>query len=79
MDCIELTINGRTVVARDISPTTTLLNFLRGSLRLTGTKEGCAEGDCGACTVAVLDPRGTTSPSWRAVNSCLVLLPMMQG
>lgn len=74
MQDLELHINGRPIQERDVSPTMTLLQYLRGPLGLTGTKEGCAEGDCGACTVAVLDPSG---PTYRAVNSCLVLLPMV--
>jgi len=60
-------------------PTTTLLEYLREHLHLTGTKEGCAEGDCGACTVAVLDPDAPGGPTYRGVNACLVLLPMVQG
>lgn len=68
-------VNGRPVDATGQAPTTTLLDFLRRELRLTGTKEGCKEGDCGACTVAVLDDAG----HFRAVNACLVLLPMVQG
>ena len=76
MDAIEFTINGRRIVERSVSPTTTLLGYVRNHLGLSGTKEGCAEGDCGACTVAVLD---TAAGRWRAVNACLVLLPMVQG
>jgi len=52
---------------------------LRQYKHLSGTKEGCAEGDCGACTVAVLDPDETGSSAWRAVNSCLMLVPSLQG
>ena len=67
-------------ISEDVaSPTTTLLDYLRGHRRLTGTKEGCAEGDCGACSVAILDPDGPAGPTYRAVNACLVLLPMVQG
>src|SRR5688500_8257906 len=72
-------LNDRPVADDSASPTTTLLEFLREQLRLTGTKEGCAEGDCGACTVAILDPDAPGGPTYRAVNSCLVLLPMVQG
>ncbi len=79
MDCIELTVNGRRVTESRVPPTTTLLAYLRENLQLAGTKEGCAEGDCGACTVAVLDPEAHGGPRWRAVNACLVLLPMMHG
>ncbi|MEQ8981456.1 MAG: 2Fe-2S iron-sulfur cluster-binding protein, partial [Deltaproteobacteria bacterium] len=53
---IEFTLNGQRISASDVSPTMTLLQYLRGPLGETGTKEGCAEGDCGACTVAIVDP-----------------------
>ncbi|MEZ5397933.1 MAG: FAD binding domain-containing protein [Bryobacterales bacterium] len=71
---VRFVVDGE-VVAVDGPPTTTLLQWLRGSGR-TGTKEGCAEGDCGACAVAVLD---RPSGRWRVVNACLVLLPMVDG
>ena len=60
---IQCMINGQHV-ARDIDVDTRLLDFIRETLHLTGTKEGCGEGECGACTV-LLDGK--------AVNSCLVL------
>ena len=59
---VSLTVNG-TAHAVDVSPWKRLLDVLREDLRLTGTKEGCGEGECGACTV-MLDGE--------AVNSCLV-------
>ncbi len=76
---IEFTLNGQRTSASDVSPTMTLLQYLRGPLGATGTKEGCAEGDCGACTVAIVDPDAPQGATFRAVNSCLVLLPMVHG
>jgi xanthine dehydrogenase small subunit len=55
----------------------TVLDYLRGVERLTGTKEGCAEGDCGACTVAVARPGRTGH--FDAVNSCLMMVPQLSG
>jgi xanthine dehydrogenase small subunit len=76
---LEFELNGIAVSLDDASPTTTLLRYLRDEARLTGTKEGCAEGDCGACTVAVAEKTLDGTVKWRAVNSCLLLLPMVQG
>ena len=62
-----------------LSPTTTVLNYLRSLPGHKGVKEGCAEGDCGACTVvtATLDNRGTLQ--YESIDSCLVFLPMIHG
>lgn len=79
MNHLRFNLNGTWVEERNLSPTTTLLRYLRDSRGLSGTKEGCAEGDCGACTVAVGERRLDGPLTWRAVNSCLLLLPMLQG
>jgi aerobic-type carbon monoxide dehydrogenase small subunit (CoxS/CutS family) len=77
MPGIEFVLNGRTVHAEGFTPQTTLLDFVR-SQGLTGAKEGCAEGECGACTVLMVRPRGTGS-RYVPVNSCLLFLPMAAG
>lgn len=69
MSGIRLTLNGRGRNV-DAPPSTTLLDWLRESEHLTGTKEGCAEGDCGACTVVV---------DGRAVNACITLMGQVHG
>ncbi len=71
---IVFLLNGETVRVGDEPPTRTLLDWLRERRGLTGTKEGCAEGDCGACTVMVTDERGA-----RAMNACILFLPQFHG
>jgi xanthine dehydrogenase small subunit len=72
----DLIVNGRTVRAEG-GPQTTLLDFLRAR-GLTGAKEGCAEGECGACTVVIVRRRGAHT-AYVPVNSCLMFLPMAAG
>ncbi len=67
-------LNGEPVRLTRVSPTDTLLDWLRDRRGLTGTKEGCNEGDCGACTVMVTDARGA-----RALNACILFLPQLHG
>ncbi|HEV7692757.1 MAG TPA: xanthine dehydrogenase small subunit [Hyphomonadaceae bacterium] len=74
-DTVRFTLNGKPVEIRAPDPTRTVLEWLREDRRLTGTKEGCAEGDCGACTVMAVDPQGKV----RAFNSCIQFLPMIDG
>ena len=76
---IRFWLNGKEEVVDGLSPTTTLLQYLRLHRQQTGTKEGCAEGDCGACTVTFLDPNAPGGATYRGVNSCLLLLPMVHG
>ncbi|AFK06641.1 MULTISPECIES: (2Fe-2S)-binding protein [Mesotoga] len=66
---ISFTLNNERL-SMDVVEDMRLLDFLRDELGLTGTKEGCGEGECGACTVII---------DGKAVNSCLVLLPEIDG
>ncbi|MEP2654611.1 MAG: xanthine dehydrogenase small subunit [Sedimentitalea sp.] len=71
---IAFRLNGETVALRDVAPTVTLLDWLREDRGLTGTKEGCNEGDCGACSVMVTDDSGA-----QALNACILFLPQLNG
>lgn len=71
---ITFLLNGESVLLPDVSATTTLLDWLREERGLTGTKEGCNEGDCGACSVMITDANGS-----RALNGCILFLPQING
>ncbi len=75
---IRFLLDGDVHVVRDVSPTTTVLQYLRDHIRRCGTKEGCAEGDCGACTV-VLAELVDDELRYRATNSCIQFLPTIDG
>jgi xanthine dehydrogenase small subunit len=75
---IRFVLDGEVIEVADREPTATVLDHLRYTLRRTGTKEGCAEGDCGACTVMLGELDGETL-KWRAVNACILFLPMVDG
>jgi xanthine dehydrogenase small subunit len=74
-DSIRFTLNDQAVEVSDLSPMTTLLDWLRDHRGLKGTKEGCAEGDCGACTVVLERADGRHE----AINACIALLGQMDG
>ena len=71
---IEFLLNGEAVTVEGNSPTRTLLDYLREERGLTGTKEGCNEGDCGACSIMITDDDGT-----KALNACILFLPQLHG
>ncbi|MBF2029424.1 MAG: xanthine dehydrogenase small subunit [Oscillatoriales cyanobacterium C42_A2020_001] len=75
---LTLTINGATVHLKNVSPTITLLEYLRNSDRI-GTKEGCGDGDCGACTVVLLGQGADGKAHYQAINSCLIPLGAIAG
>jgi xanthine dehydrogenase small subunit len=74
----EFRLNGSHMRVVDVDPNTTLLAFLRAR-GLTGSKESCAEGECGACAVVVVTAAANGRSAYQAINSCLVLLPEVAG
>jgi len=74
-DTIHFRLGSEDRALRDVDPTMTVLEYLRGPERLCGTKEGCAEGDCGACTVVLVDQQGRH----QAVNACVLFVPALDG
>jgi len=77
---VRFVLDGHVVRVPDAVPTRTVLEFLRNDLGRTGTKEGCAEGDCGACTVVLGElASGGKRIDYRAVNSCIRFLPTLDG
>jgi len=77
-DSLSFVLNGEVTVVRHVAPTKMVLNFLREDLRKTGTKEGCAEGDCGACTVVLGELYGDRL-AMKTVNACLQFMPTLDG
>ena len=77
---VRFVLDGKIVEAQGARRTTTVLDYLREQLHRTGTKEGCAEGDCGACVVLVgeLNAAGT-GVNYVPSNSCMQLLPSLDG
>jgi xanthine dehydrogenase small subunit len=77
---VRFVLDGKIVEAQGKRRTTTVLDYLREELHRTGTKEGCAEGDCGACVVLVGELNGAgTAVNYVPSNSCMQLLPSLDG
>ena len=77
---VRFLLNGEPVTVEGVATQTTLLEYLRDVRRLIGTKEGCAEGDCGACTVVLAEPDARSARlDWKPVNACIRLLPSVAG
>ncbi len=75
---VRFVLDGEVVKLTNVDPSATVLDHLRYRMGRTGTKEGCSEGDCGACTVLVGELTGE-AVKWRAVNACILFLPMLDG
>ncbi|MBT2488631.1 FAD binding domain-containing protein [Streptomyces sp. ISL-96] len=78
MVAARITVNGKEAPISPAAPHTTVLDFLR-ERGLTGTKEGCAEGECGACSALVARPGVNKPTDWVAVNACLVPVASLDG
>ena len=76
---ISFFLNGKLRTLREVSTTQTLLRYLRDDEKLCGTKEGCAEGDCGACTVMISRLSGDGEVKREAVNACIRFMPSLEG
>ena len=77
-DAVRFLLGHEARELRAVDPNLTVLNWLREVERRTGTKEGCAEGDCGACTV-VLGEVADGTIRYRAVNACILFVPQLDG
>ena len=75
---IKFVYQNRIVEIKNPDSNETLLNYIRTKLKKTGTKEGCAEGGCGACTVVIGELKNNKI-NYNAVNSCIMFLPTLQG
>ncbi|GAA3926109.1 xanthine dehydrogenase small subunit [Litoribacillus peritrichatus] len=75
---IKFCLNGRWIEEADLTPDTTVLRYLRTRKSLTGTKEGCGSGDCGACSV-LLGEKQAGKWVYKAINGCITFLAQLHG
>jgi xanthine dehydrogenase small subunit len=78
LDGHGVTVNGASRALAGTDPSTTTLDWLRAQ-GLTGAKEGCAEGECGACSIMVARPTEGSGTQWTAINACLVPVAALDG
>ena len=77
-DTIQFILNNKIIKIKNPNPNKTILNYIRNDLKMTGTKEGCAEGGCGACTI-VLGELNKNKIVYKAINACISFLPILDG
>ena len=77
-DTIQFIYNNKIFKIKNPNPNQTILDFIRSDLKKTGTKEGCAEGGCGACTI-VLGELKNQKLIYKSINSCISFLPIING
>mgnify|MGYP003342226022 CR=1 FL=1 len=70
--------NQSEILVDQVDPSTTVLEYLREHLHRTGTKEGCASGDCGACTVVIAEAEGDKL-TYRSANACITAVGSLHG
>ena len=75
---VKFLLNDKLIVIKNPDPNQTLLNYIRTELKKTGTKEGCSEGGCGACTI-VLGELVDNKIVYKAINSCISFVPSLNG
>ncbi|HET7313604.1 xanthine dehydrogenase small subunit [Salinisphaera sp.] len=76
---VRFLLNDELRELQNVDPTMTVLQWLRRDAELRGTKEGCAEGDCGACTVVIGRRAADGRMIYRAVNACILFVPVLDG
>jgi len=75
---IEFILNDELIKINNVDTNVSVLNYLRIDKRLTGTKEGCASGDCGACTAIIAELKNNKL-EYKAINTCIMFLYSLHG